>query len=481
MKIYILLLALILIGCYVESEASNGSSDIFVLKKDANSGITFDEDSQYLKINIESFKKEQPENTSFVQRVFGKEANLILGMVELTYQGEKTALPIFKFGRTTDKKYKYESIGVNADHFNKVIRDNLIYRSNDLPTLSFSIKRWTKDNDINLIESLLKSATGLNSIGDEAVDQAKIINSLILNIVNTVNPSDDNEQVINIELNKSNIQNGKFSVFYEKNLIKEEDDISYEDPLITFSIETEDSQLINSQLVDYLEKYPNPQLKFFEQTIMDADNSFKKGGNKEGILNSLRRMEKYLEELDLTILDKKLIVGRALTEWAVNAIQKGLNLNDYISLKYDDVNLASKLINHPFFNEEQCVVNDTNCKSPECNTLAYYLSLSFHSLPKELQLSLPCLLTPRINFTFDDVYEGVFQVKEFINIFRPVAYNKFDDEVDHGASGKDFIINKFKFLYNGEFYKTKAIFRLIKRDGVALLKDVELTQIEETP
>ncbi|MEQ9288807.1 MAG: hypothetical protein RIG77_17935 [Cyclobacteriaceae bacterium] len=450
--------------------SSNGQE--LLIKNVGGTDLKFDPDQHYLNIDINQLNNQVPSSTKWLQRLFGKKANLVMAYAEIGQGSKVTKVPIFKYKKVTDDRYDFETIGVLKDGITYPLIQSLPYNASNPPIISLHVRSWTEKDEVSAIEKILDGAQAIGGVNAAQKEAASKIANTVIDLINTIWPSTDKTNKLSIALTESNIRKSEIAVDFKNSDSKA-------DPVLTLGIRLTEAVFIkNKSFSEAVNTLSIPEIEIWRKAINAADTEISKTG-LFGVVLQLDNFAQYVQTLDLVYNDKVLLVAGALSNWAGNSVEGYTDTNgkkiQYCLTHYRKLPVSDwKIVNlHSDYLKNVC--GNDNCSTGSCFTVANFISKMRSTEPDQLESVMSRYVAPRITLNIDGQISSVTR-KDFLS--KMLLYNESGYKPHkNGTLRSSFIFKKgnLKFEYDGKQYlDSSVIITVLQNDNQYFVSDIEI-------
>lgn len=433
--------------------------------------LSFEKNKHYLNIDISQLKNEVPASTKWLARLFGKKANLIMSYIEIGQGTKVKKVPIFKYRKTKDDNYTFETIGVLKDEFTYPLVEWLPYDENNPPTVKLYVRSWSDKDETAAVEQILNGAKILGGLSATKAVEAIEIGNTIINLINTLWPPKDKNNELTLSFNEANLKKSDIALNFKS--------IDSEiDPIMTLKIRLTEARFIEPGFAKNVSTLGIPEIEIWRKSIQNADAQISKTG-LVGIISQLDNFAQYVENLDLVFVDKVLLVAGTISEWAGNAVEgytdEDGNKVSYKMTHYRKLPVADWTIANRYSDYLRDVVGNDYCETDPCKAMASILTKIFVLDRKDLESSLTSYVASNITLDIDgsgtrvaraDFLSKLVLLNDSGFQMKPAGLDKWNFNFNNGS---------LKFEFDGQKYENSDVqITILKNDANYLLSSFKI-------
>ena len=403
-----------------------------VIKKVSNSDFTFDEKSQYLHISLSSLNSPKPGSPKWWDKLLGKKTNYVLAYIEIIVGAQSHNIPIFTYKKSSSKSYEFDSVGVLDGEVGYPLSRWIVYKEDEPPKLKIVVKSWEDKKDAEAVSQIINAATLFGGIEASMVEKALNIGDTVVQLINMIWPDKDKTNSISVAFVKKNMNQFIILELKDSDSLKEE--------ILTLELTAGTGRFVGKSFHSALNEYSTDQILVWRETINEADQNVAKTG-KERLIAQMDKFSKYVSSLNLTYVDKVILLGGAIDQWAQKAVggvsHEGkhiqFTMSDYRRLWGADWSVLEKYTDYKF-------AGDHKCNSDACREMATFLAKAAKGDIEGISRFIP----QRISFVENGVTKRI-KKEDFLKDFDlyndasfdmdPISVNTWAFEFTKGSLG----------------------------------------------
>jgi hypothetical protein len=373
---------------------------IFVIER-SDSKFEFNYKKDYLDVNVEELIPLPTAAPSLWERLIGKKTKFGIVYAEIKNEDVSTKIPLFSYSAKSDNTYDVNTVSVGNGVVFPIVK-GIPYNPNNAPVIKIYVKYWEDKKNAELINSLISVAGLFSSIDPSSTSKTLDISTSIISLVEKLFPSDDEKSSITIPLIEENIDR-KYVIFgFDK------------DPVIKIGFRKRKGFFVGESFNSALENFKPEQYEAWKGAIIQLDQNIDKTG-LDALVERLYAYSTYISTLPLNYADKVLLQANSIQTWANNAVtgakydENGnvihLSQATYRRLDNSDWPLLDELTDNVLTD----LNGSGNCATPQCKSMADYLSKS------AVELNVNKYLPPKISISIDGIIEKVSK-DDFVNL-----------------------------------------------------------------
>jgi hypothetical protein len=426
-----------------------------VIKEVSNSDFNFDEKSQYLHISLSSLNSPKPDAPKWWDKLLGKETNYGLAYIEITVGAQSHSIPIFNYKKSSGNRYDFDSVGVLDGTVGYPIARWIVFKEDAPPKLRVVVKSWEDSKDAEAVSQIINAAALFGGMEASMVEKALNIGDTVVKLINLIWPDKDETNSISVNLFKENLKNQFITLELKSSpFLKEE--------ILTLKLTAGTGRFVNKSFQSALNDYSTEEIAVWREAIIEADQNVAMTG-KETLIAQIDKFSKYVSSLNLTYVDKVILLGGAIYNWAQKSVggvshdgnHIQFTMSDYRRLWAADWLVLKEYTAYKF-------AGDHKCNTDACREMATFLSKAAKGDIEAISRFIP----QRISFVENGITER-FNKEDFLKEFD--LYNDSPFKMNPKS------VNTWEF----EFIEGSLEFRLKDVTYSGKLIRIELTKDDQ--
>ncbi|MCD4683720.1 MAG: hypothetical protein K8R86_10595 [Bacteroidales bacterium] len=343
------------------------SAKELVIDNTSGKNLNFDSKYQYLNISLADLSAPIPESPGWWDKLLGKQTNYGLAYVEISGVIKSHKIPLFTYSRISKNNYDFNSVAVKDQKVLYPLLRWAVYNNDNPPTIKIVVKSWEDKKNAETVKKIIDAAALFGGIEATAIEKTLSMGDIAVELINRIWPDKNETNTISLSLVKDNL-NKQFIT------LKFIDNDQNSEEVMKLKISLSDGHFVGKTFQSSIDDFSTSELLVWREAILSADSNLEKTG-KTTLLAQLNKFSNYISSLNLTWVDKVLLLGGAIDTWAHNAVSGAnyneefiqFNMADYRRLSSSDWPILNKYSRYYF-------VGDNKCHTDACRNMATFLA-----------------------------------------------------------------------------------------------------------